>query len=489
MQNTPSHLRHVHPISAWLAVINAAFLGVMLPSLMYAQSLGDFSFPMSATEPAQPMQGQLDPTQCINSRCAPLKQDCLAKVGDNAEAMKQCEQAVNGCIASCQGTKPTDSTNLQPFVQGNQNFQFNPGMPSGQPGNFQGQPGNMPSGQFNGQPGQMPGGNFQGSEGQFQGMNGPDQEQMEKMQQQQEAQMKQQQAKELERVKKQMSSFGKQMTSIKNRVAALAKKGVSAPSELTAALAKTDELMAKIKAAQSFDDMEGIPEEMQEVGEIIREQMPNLERLANVKTIYSRIDKQLKSFDKMLAQDKTLVKKSKVDLSEALTEFEQNLANLKTGYAAAKQLIASGSVEEGFDALESDVFDKMDEVGENHNIIQQIGRMQTTITQAGREITTNQRQIDTLKRAKKDVTAVQAIINEAKVKLAELKTLAEAKPFDPEPVFDALAEMEDLRDQFMHEMNLLKGVQETDDVDQGIKMQQFSPPDLSAFGGMGGGTQ
>jgi hypothetical protein len=367
----------------------------------------------------QPPQGP-SPEACLKEKCEPLKRECLAKAGEDKEAMVRCEQMVGQCVSSCQA-------------------------PNQQQGGFQ-------QG--------MPGGNFQQQQGDFKPQG--------EIQQCQ-----------LDRIKKQMLQSSRQLAKIKTRVTALAKKGVKIPQELTGAFAKVDDIMAKVKAAedcQALVELE-IGDVMEETGEIIREQLPNLERLSQLTKIYGRVDKQIKTFDKYLVQDKALAKRSKVDINDAVAAFEADLVKLKEAYAAAKAKIGAGEVEDGFGMLESDVFDAMDSVGEHHGIIQQIGRLSAGISQADREIRNNQRQLDALKKAKKEIAEAQGILDDGKAKIAELKTAAAAKPIDPDTVLGLLQEMEDIRDRFAQALNTLKGIKETEEIDTGITFT--APPEFN----------
>ena len=305
---------------------------------------------------------------------------------------------------------------------------------------------------------------------------------------QMDAQQKAQQAMMLKGMQQGMASFGSQLTRIKARIATLEKKGVKAPSDLTEALAKADDLISKVKAAQSYDEVDAldVPGTMQDVGDALREQLPNLERLANLTKIYTTIEGQIKTLDRQLAADKALAKRSKIDLSDVVAAFETDLTKLKAAYAADKAKIAVGDVEEGFDLLQQDVFDAMDSVGEHHAVIQQMSRLSATISQADRDLKQKQKQLDGLKRKKLNTAAAQAILDTAKGKLADLKAAASAKPADPDVMTGILQDLQDIGDQFNAEVNGLNGIQTTSAIDAGLQIPGFTLPDFSSLGGSTG---
>ena len=454
--------RDVHPCISW-SLLLSIFAIVSMPVAILAAEGPAFVEGQPASGPSgAPPASMPDPSMCIRERCEKLKADCATKIAVDATASAQCEHAVNECVSACQHPQQQNS-NLQPFVKGDQNFQLNPdgqppqGMPKEEPRHA----GSRDSGER-----AMPGSEDQ--KGQSPEM---------------EAKMKEHQRQGLEKAKQGMSNFGKQLSRIKARIAALEKKGIKAPAELSEAIAKADEILAKVKAAESFDEIGDAGDSLHEVGDVLQEQLPKLERLANLPKIYARIDKQIKLFDRQLAADKLLAKKSKIDLTEVVADFDAALTKTKEAYAAAKAAIAAGDVDGGFSMLEQDVFESMDGVGEHHAVIQQVGRLVATISQANLQIKQYQRQLDNLKRAKHDTAAAQAILDEAKVKHAELKTAALIKPIDPDAMIGILQELEDIRDRFMDALNKITGTEEKSSLDEGLQVPSFQIPDLGGIMG------
>lgn len=419
------HKRHVQPFVAWTAVLGMVYVGIM-PSMILAQQ---------ETQTAPP------PTQMQSP--PPPPPDSIIQQG-------QFTPPPTGSSGQFQPQPPPDG-------------QFQP-----QPGQFQQQP---QQGQFGQQPPQ--GGQFGPGERQ-----GPSEEEMEKR-------MQEEQKKMLQRMKRDMLRFGGEIKRIKARIAVLQKKGIKVPEELVAAITKAEEMIEKIKAAETFEQIEelNLQEVMPEISEAMQEHLPNLERLANLTQIYSRIDRQVRLFERQLTADKNLAKRSKVDLSDAVADFENALNKVKGAYALAKSQIASGAVEEGFEQLESEVFALLEEAGEFHQAIQQIGRLSTTLAQIARTVTQAERDLARIKG--KDTTEAKAIIAEAKAKLAELRGAAAAKPIDPEAVFDLLEQLEDLRDRFNDALNELRGIEEKSDLDTGLQIHEVNVP---LFGDSLGGS-
>lgn len=482
-EDKPIHHRDVHIAVALIAIAATTIVG-SVPVMMFAQ---ETIAPPPQEQPQQPLpppQPMFDLGQC-NAKCEELKTSCLAQLPpDDPTAGEKCSSAVGQCLTACtqqsqQSGFPNQGAPMPPggFQPGQGGFQPQGGFP--QQGGFQPGQGGFPQ-QQGFQPGQggfpQQGGFQPGQPGQPGGqMNfGPDEEQMKKMQEQ-----------GLKQMKQAMTRFKSQLAKMKKRVAQVEAKGITVPADLKTAIATATDLMAKVESAETFDDVSEIGEELRGAGETIGEQMPNLERLANLSTIYRRIDTEIKKLDRMLVSDKALAKRSKVDLSAAVADFENALAEIKTAYANAKAKIAAGEVEDGFGILEDNVFGGFDEVREFHDAIVQIGRLQTTLKQIDRELAQQQTTLNRLKKKKLDTADAQKILDEGKAKSAELKTLAAAKPFNSEAVFDALGELADLRDAFMEAINELQGITETAEVDTGFKQQKYVVPDFGEIPGFG----
>jgi len=451
----PALHRHVHPYVAWMAVLNFALVAA-LPGVMFAQET-----------PSTPAPAPNFDVNSCRMKCEESKNACGQSV-TTPEAGEQCSRQAEMCYKHCGGFSaepqhfPGSSGQQPPFGS------FGP--PSGVPGQQKPEGFQKPQGD----------GDFRHFPGGFERQQGPG-EPGESGGEHQAPQC------DLNRIKKQMTRGLLQMSKVKARIVGLEKRGVKIPDELRSATGIIDELTASIKNAESCETLIELEagEKLQEAGAIIQEQLPLLERLSQLKNIYARIDRKMKQHDRWLIQDKALAKRSKVDLSGPVGEFEATLNSAKEAYAAAKGMMTAGQIEEGFDKLETDVFDQMENLGELHGIVQMIGRLSTGLAQVDRDIKSYQRQLDALKRAKKDVTEAQAILDDGKATLAELKTIAAAKPLDPEAVFDLLKQVEDARGRFLEALNELKGIAEQKEVDQGI---QFTPtPDFNFD--IGGGSQ
>lgn len=425
----------IHNVVAWTTILTFGFLA-FLPSVLFAQ----FSPP--------PDGFQMPPgADDCSMKCQAAANSCMTSAGQDQAAMEKCRPTADACFASCRNA--TGGSQMPP---------------SGFP---------PPSGSQQPPTGFQPPSGGMGGPGDTGGQNGTSEEKMKAMQEM-----------GFQNMQRQIATFGKQLGRIKSRIATLEKKGVKAPQDLADALAKADELIAKMKAAKSFNDLgdaADIGDVLQDVSETVQDRLPTMERLANLPKIYARIDKQLKTFDRQLAADKKAAASSKIDLSKAVGDVEAALNTVKAAYADAKAKIAGDDADAGFDELQGDVFDGFAGVAQAHAVFQQVRQLRTSMIQGARQLTQFQNTLDRLKKRGKDTTAAQEVLAEGKAKFEELKTAAAAQPFDAENVAGLLGYLADIRDKFTAELDELNGVPESKDIDAGLPTQSL---DLSGFGGL-----
>lgn len=310
-------------------------------------------------------------------------------------------------------------------------------------------------------------------------------QQSEQQSEQQTARMEAQQKIQLQQMKKQMGQFANQIKRIEKKVAGLQAKSVTIPTALSDALAKANALIAQINNATSMSELDDadVPSAMSDIGQTLQEELPNLDRLANLPKIYNRIDKQIAQFNTQLRTAQKLALTSKIDLTDALTDFSNGITTLTSAYSTAKAQIASGDIENGFTNLEENVFNVIPDVAQFYQAIQQIRKLQSSITQISRQLSQGATAISRLKRKGEDTTALETVLADAKQKFADLKTLASAKPFDASAVFDVLNALTDDQQQFQEELDTLTGASDEMAIDAGSpnEFKNFSTPNLKSF--------
>ena len=346
-------------------------------------------------------------------------------------------------------------------------------------------PGGQYGGQYGPPPGQQfgppPGGQFgPPAGGQFGPMQGPmmrgpmmeggqfgpqqggefDQSKMEeqqaRQQEQMEKQMKQQEARQLKQIKQGMSQFKRGIAQFKKMVSGFAKQGIAVPAELADALAKADTLFSTIENAQSLEEIMEVQEEMMSIGEVMQEWGPRLGHLQQMPRVIKQAEKELKKLENALKKDQTRARTAKFDISGLVSAFEAEINKLKAILDEVKNLLNSDP-EEAMDKLQAEFFEGLGDAWDKDQTIQMIIGFTRGVTQISRQIKTDESMIKKLKRQKLDTAELEALVEQAKEKLAEVQALVKNKDFEPEDFVSVMEELGQLQHEFDEKVEDLTG--------------------------------
>ena len=138
-----------------------------------------------------------------------------------------------------------------------------------------------------------------------------------KRQEEQEKRMREQQ---FQQMKRGMSQFARGVTQM-TRFAAqaktrLAKQGVALPLELTNALAKAPELLAKLKAASTQEEFEDLMGDMQDIGMIMQEWGPKMGELQRLAGMLKEADRNVRDMARAYNRNKAVAKRLRDQITE-----------------------------------------------------------------------------------------------------------------------------------------------------------------------------
>lgn len=345
---------------------------------------------------------------------------------------------------------PSDQTQLTPPT-GDQNTQPQPPMPT--------QPYQPPT---SGQPGstcrvngvEMPGSCEKynqgpiGSEGQqMMSQQGPSEEEIQKMDEQRFRDMK----RGLSQFTKGVKSMKKSITRVKT---AINKCGVNLPEELTSAMANVDNLIGKIESAKTADELDEMVGDIEDIGAVMQDwgpRMGDLHRLCQMIKQAGKDQKQLeRSLKRAEARDKA---NKKLDLTEILANFKNDISNLGQVLAEVKEL-AKTDAESALEKLEDDFYGQMDNVRNNERAIDMVFNITQGIRDVNREIKNIEKQINNLKRKKIDISEAQELLAQLKSQVQELQVLIKGS-FDPDDLIDQVEAAFDIREQLQDLMQQL----------------------------------
>lgn len=303
----------------------------------------------------------------------------------------------------------------------------------------------------NNQPGALMGQDNRGSQNFEPGMSGqqgPSEEELQKMDGQR-----------LEQMKRGLTGFINSMNRVKKQVAQYAKKGVTIPDDLKQAVGKVEEIAEKIKNAQTVEEVEELPAEVEEVASVIQEWLPQLPRLAAIPQVLKQASREMSKVKRVYANDERKAKKSKMNLSDVLGEFKTAINEQQTLLNEIKGQIATDPAE-ALDRLQDEFFGNMDNMWEKEQAIQVLLNLQSGINQISRELKAADKVITNLKKKKIDTTELASLLSEAKIQYEEVKKLAAVKPIDADAVVDAVDELMDAKQLFNDKVEELTGENE-----------------------------
>lgn len=255
-------------------------------------------------------------------------------------------------------------------------------------------------------------------------------------------------------MKKEMANLEKNLTNFQKQIDKLSKQGISAPSEVTENLNQIKTIVTAVKGAQTFEDAQNAGlENMGEMMSNLNDSRQQLEMLSRWSPTSKQIDRDLKNFEKMVKKDKSLVDKlakQGVDLSDTFQKLSDSLAQLKSTRDQAAEKIKSGDAEGAYDLLESDFFDKTDDLREQQSVFDTLSNLGRFTSNFKREMITAKKMVASLKKQGQDTTELNSQLEEINQKGTELSSALKAKPIDIEAVSNQLEDLSNLRQDFQN---------------------------------------
>jgi len=283
-------------------------------------------------------------------------------------------------------------------------------------------------------------------------------------------------AQRLAQIKKDMDRGPtKGLKEFEKQLAKLKKQKITIPAEITDGIAKIKEILSVIKNAKTLDEVESAGlEDLSDLFDSMDQYRQQLEYMSRWPQTLKQVDKQMTNLNKSLKRMKTIVAslaKKEIDLQSNYTAFEEAVAKMKTVRDEAVAKVQAGVWEDALDMLENDFFGQMDDVMQNQIVIESMSNLGRFTSNFKTNISSTQRQINSLKKKKIDITELQELLDQAKTKGNEVVALIKVKPIDAEAILSGMEEMEDLRQQFGDKYSELSGSVEDMPWEQGQPQQ------------------
>lgn len=260
-------------------------------------------------------------------------------------------------------------------------------------------------------------------------------------------------------MKKEIGNLEKNITNFQKQIDKLSKQGISAPGDVTENLNQIKTIIDAVKNAQTMNDAQNAG--MENMGDLmsnLNDSRQQLEMLSRWTQTSKQLDKELKNFDRMLGKDKSLVdklSKQGVDLGDTFQKLSDGLTQLKSTRDQAAEKIKSGDAEGAYDLLESDFFDKTDDLREQQSVFDTLSNLGRFNTNFKRETASAKKMIASLGKQGQDVTDLNNQLTEIIQKGNELSDALKAKPIDIEAISSQLEDLSSLRQDFQNALQEL----------------------------------
>jgi len=256
----------------------------------------------------------------------------------------------------------------------------------------------------------------------------------------------------LQDMKKGMQGLERGLNMFEKQMAKLTKQNIAVPSGLADDLAKVKTIIAAVKTAKTMEEAQNVGiDELQDLMQNIDESRNQLEMLSRWPQTIKQIDRQMAQFTRDLKRSKATVDKllkKGIDLLGVYADFEAAVNKLKIVRDDAAVKMSSGDSEGAFNALETDFFGQMEEVGQFQRIIQMMANMGSFNSDFKRSIAQAQKTINKLNKQKIDTAELTGLLEQAKAKGTEVLALIKALPLDEEAVMAGIEEMQNLNMEF-----------------------------------------
>ncbi len=264
---------------------------------------------------------------------------------------------------------------------------------------------------------------------------------------------------QLKKIKKSLDSFGRGLTQFKKMIANLERQGIAVPVALSGALATADNLLKKVLAAKSFEEIDAVQDELTKAGQVIEEWGERLPLLTQVPRVITQADQQLKKLRATLTKDRARAAKARFDVSALLGAFEAKINTLAAARDAARS-VAGNDPEAAMEKLQSEFFDGLNDAWDDDETIQRILGFNSGVAQLGRQLQSYATIIKRLARQKKDTAALNDLLRQMKEKLTAVQALIKTKSFNAEDFVTGMEEIGEFQGQFDEKVEELTGVRE-----------------------------
>jgi len=280
----------------------------------------------------------------------------------------------------------------------------------------------------------------------------------------------------LKRMKSELRGMEQGMRMFKQQMRRLATQHITVPQEISDNVSALETAIATIKNATNWESAEEAMETLQDKMQSLDESRQQLEMLSRWPQTKRDMNKIVRDLTRGLTRARSMVTRisnSGVDVSAALSRFEEKINRLK---AVRDEVVAgfqSGNTEDLFEKIQSDFFEQTDDTWQEMRMIETMSNLGRFASEFRKGINQAQREIRALERRRMNTAELKQLLNQAKTKGEEIIATIRGglSEEEAENIMAQLEEMESLKEQFEDNMREITG--ENEDMPWEKGPQQF----------------
>lgn len=228
----------------------------------------------------------------------------------------------------------------------------------------------------------------------------------------------------LAQLKSGTKQFARFLQILDSRVKQTEKQGVAVPQSITDTIASAHTIMDRINAAQSYDELSDIVDQIPELGQTLNDVLPQLDQLVKVPRALKLIAGQINLAKQAIKQAQTVADRYKLDVADQIDSMNTMLTDVTT----ATDNIKSGQYDGDISSyIQDNIINNVNDIRRIGGAIRAVAGVQGYVKQITNEAKRYTRTIANLQKNGEDVTDATAALDDLTTKLQDLKTLASKK--------------------------------------------------------------
>lgn len=238
------------------------------------------------------------------------------------------------------------------------------------------------------------------------------------------------------KINKDLQTRGAQLKKIKAQ-------GVTVPPKLLADMADAGSIIAKIQAAQTYDEARDLAEQLPDLMSNLNDAFRVIENLRQLPSILKPVTRKVAQVNRVVADALKMITKRNLS-----SEYAEQLTTLQSDIQAAAKNLSAGIVPDDqnlYEYVQAEVIDKSSDVLSLAEHVKALSNLGSYVKQLGSRIRTYDKKVVSLKRSGADTTEAAESLVQLKGQLTSLQQFV-AKKIDEDMVDAVIDGLQDAND-------------------------------------------